>query len=139
VWDAFLEKFPDSEVDSKVPCDHVYEDVLRLHAKAVDASITAPIICSTSSVHVKEKNKHDLVEPVVYKGGVMSAAQRNQLYKSHQIPGIGRKVILSVEAIAARKVLSVCMYACMRVCMYACMHVCMYVCIIHVVCHLWFY
>jgi hypothetical protein len=109
VWDSFLEQFPDSETDSKVPCDHVYDEVLRLHGEAVNASISTSITTITSSVRQKEKdNKHDLVEPVVYKGGVMSVAQRNQLYKSHNIAGIGRKVILSEEAKAARKV-SVCM------------------------------
>lgn len=34
VWETFLSKFPDAEVDDKVPCEDVYGDILRLSRDA---------------------------------------------------------------------------------------------------------
>ena len=42
-------------------------------------------------------DKHDLVEPVVYRGGPMTAAQRNSIYADHKLPGIGKRTIQSEE------------------------------------------
>lgn len=52
-----------------------------------------------------ERNKHALVEPVVYKGGSMTAAQRNAVYAEHNVPGIGKKSIQSEEVKKHKKVL----------------------------------
>ena len=49
-------------------------------------------------------NKHDLVEPVVYKGGPMTSTQRNEIYRSHNLPGIGKRTILTQEEEAKKKV-----------------------------------
>lgn len=29
VWEKFLSKFPDAEVDNKVPCEDIYGDILN--------------------------------------------------------------------------------------------------------------
>lgn len=55
----------------------------------------------------EEETKNDLVEPVVYRGGKMTAAGRNSIYKHHQLPGIGRKNIKSEEEKATK---AVCVY-----------------------------
>ena len=49
-------------------------------------------------------SKHEVVEPVVFKGGPMTSAQRNKIYSSHSLPGIGKKVVLTAEQEEQRKV-----------------------------------
>lgn len=34
VWETFLSKFPDSEVDNKVPCEDLYGEILRRSSEA---------------------------------------------------------------------------------------------------------
>ena len=51
-----------------------------------------------------EISKHDIVEPVVFRGGPMTSAQRNEIYSSHELPGIGKKVLLTREEEEQRKV-----------------------------------
>lgn len=53
------------------------------------------------------QNKHDLVEPVVFRGGCMTAATRNEIYASHNLPGIGKRVILSEDEKKQRKVVGI--------------------------------
>lgn len=52
----------------------------------------------------EEEDKGDLVEPVVFKGGPMTATERNFVYSRHNLPGIGRKSIQSEEDKKKRKV-----------------------------------
>lgn len=49
-------------------------------------------------------SKHEIVEPVVFRGGPMTSAQRNQIYNSRSLPGIGKKVVLTAEEEEQRKV-----------------------------------
>lgn len=49
-------------------------------------------------------SKHDIVEPVVFRGGPMTSSQRNKIYSSHALPGIGKKVVLTAEEEEQRKV-----------------------------------
>ena len=35
VWETFLNKFPDAEIDEKVPCENLYGDILRFSRDAV--------------------------------------------------------------------------------------------------------
>ena len=44
-----------------------------------------------------ETRKHELVEPIIYKSGKMTAAKRNQIYKSHNLAGVGKRTILTEE------------------------------------------
>lgn len=49
-------------------------------------------------------SKHEIVEPVVFRDGPMTSAQRNQIYNSRSLPGIGKKVVLTAEEEEQRKV-----------------------------------
>ena len=49
-------------------------------------------------------SKHDLVEPVVYRNGPITSAQRNDIYKTHNLPGIGKRAVLTPEEEAKKKV-----------------------------------
>lgn len=35
VWETFLKKFPEAEIDEKVPCEDLYGDILRFSRDAV--------------------------------------------------------------------------------------------------------
>lgn len=39
------------------------------------------------------ESKHNVVEPVIFKGGPMTAEARNAIYIDHNLPGIGRRKI----------------------------------------------
>ncbi len=43
------------------------------------------------------ESKHDIVEPVVFKGGSMTAEVRNAIYIDHNLPGIGRRKVETEE------------------------------------------
>lgn len=50
------------------------------------------------------QSKHDVVEPVVFKGGPMTAEARNAIYIDHNFPGIGRRKIETEEEKQEKKV-----------------------------------
>lgn len=58
----------------------------------------------TEDIDDEDEEKSDLVEPVVFKDGPMTAAARNFVYSSHNLPGIGRKSMQSEEDKKKRKV-----------------------------------
>ena len=45
----------------------------------------------------EETKKHELVEPIIYKSGKMTAVKRNQIYRSHNLAGVGKRIILTEE------------------------------------------
>lgn len=52
-------------------------------------------------------SKNDIVEPVVFKGGSMTAEARNALYIDHNLPGIGRRKVETEEEKKEKKVILV--------------------------------
>ena len=60
-----------------------------------------------------DSSKHDVVEPVVYRGGPMTSKKRNLIYAQYNLPGIGRRSIFTEEEKEQRKVLimyDICIY-----------------------------
>jgi len=51
------------------------------------------------------ESKHDVVEPVVYKNGPMTAEARNAIYFDHNLPGIGRRKVETEEEKKDKKVI----------------------------------
>lgn len=48
--------------------------------------------------------KHNIVEPVVFKGGLMTREARNSIYVDHNLPGIGRRKVETDEEKKEKKV-----------------------------------
>lgn len=49
-------------------------------------------------------DKNDIVEPVVFKEGVLRAQERNDTYEDYNLPGVGRRILLSEDEKKERKV-----------------------------------
>ena len=119
IWDEFLLNFPADKVDTRVPCENMYEEVEKLHKSTlryyyndrIFGFITILLYCRSISKEClsdcdvdEDVDKHDLVEPVVYRNGPMSAASRNDIYIAHNVPGIGKRTILTEKEIREKKV-----------------------------------
>lgn len=50
--------------------------------------------------------KQDVVESVCYQGGLLSKIARNKIYEKNSLPGVGRRILLSEEEAAEKKVRS---------------------------------